>query len=116
MSDDLQSLSASLREFAAARDWSRFHSPKNLAMALTVESAELMEHFQWLDAEASDRLSAAQREAVALEAADVLLYLLQLTDRLGIDLPAAARRKLAINEARYPVDKARGTHLKYDAL
>jgi dCTP diphosphatase len=116
VSDDLSSLTASLRAFAAERDWGRFHAPKNLAMALTVESAELMEHFQWLDAEASDQLTEAQREAVALEAADVLLYLLQLTDRLGIDLAAAARRKLTLNETRYPADKARGTHLKYDAL
>lgn len=116
MPDDLQSLTLALRKFANARDWSQFHSPKNLAMALTVEAAELMEHFQWLEGAESDQLSEAKREAIALEAADVLLYLLQLTDRLGIDLGAAAARKLVINESRYPVEKARGRHAKHDQL
>ena len=116
MAEDLQSLTHKLREFGAARHWGPFHSPKNLAMALSVEAAELMEHFQWLDGPQSENLSAAQREAVALEAADVLLYLLQLSDRLGIDLGAAALRKLALNELRYPVAKARGNHLKHDLL
>lgn len=116
MTDDLSILTERLRRFADARDWGQFHAPKNLAMALTVESAELMEHFQWLDVEASDQLTPAQREAVALEAADVLLYLLQLSDRLGLDLVAAAHRKIDINERRYPPDKARGSHLKHDAL
>ncbi|MCW5610219.1 MAG: nucleotide pyrophosphohydrolase [Rubrivivax sp.] len=116
MAEDLRSLTLALREFARARDWDQFHAPKNLAMALTVEAAELMEHFQWLDGPQSEQLSEAQREAVALEAADVLLYLLRLADRLGIDLGAVAARKLAINESRYPVEKARGKHLKHDQL
>lgn len=114
--DDLGALRQALRRFAAERDWGPFHSPKNLAMALTVEAAELQEHFQWLTEAQSRGLDASQRDAVALEAADVLLYLVQLADSLGIDLLDAAQRKLALNEARYPADKARGSARKYDQL
>lgn len=114
--DDLGALRQALRHFAAEREWGAFHSPKNLAMALTVEAAELQEHFQWLTEAQSRELPADRRAAVALEVADVLLYLVQLADQLGIDLMAAAQRKLALNAARYPVEKARGTAAKYDEL
>ena len=114
--DDLEALRQALRHFAAEREWGAFHSPKNLAMALTVEAAELLEHFQWLTEAQSRELPADRRAAVALEVADVLLYLVQLADQLGIDLIAAAQRKLALNAARYPVEKARGTAAKYDEL
>lgn len=114
--DDLEALRQALRHFAAEREWGVFHSPKNLAMALTVEAAELQEHFQWLTEAQSRELPADRKAAVALEVADVLLYLVQLADQLGIDLMAAAQRKLALNEARYPAEKARGTAAKYDEL
>ncbi|HUP93768.1 MAG TPA: nucleotide pyrophosphohydrolase [Burkholderiales bacterium] len=112
--DRLEALRASLDQFAAERDWNQFHNPKNLAMALTGEVGELVEHFQWLTFEQAENLSAATREEVALEAADVLLFLIRLCDKLGIDLADAAERKLALNAKKYPVRKSRGRATKYD--
>jgi len=112
----LAKLRADLRRFAAARDWQQFHTPKNLAMALAVEAAELLEHFQWLTAEQSARLGVRRRHAVAEEIADVLLYLTRLADVLGIDLLAAAQRKLRANARKYPVARARGNARKYSEL
>jgi|LNFM01.1.fsa_nt_gb NTP pyrophosphatase (non-canonical NTP hydrolase) len=97
------------RRFAEAREWQPFHTPKNLAMALSVEAAELVECFQWLTPEQSARLDARARRAVEHEMADVMLYLLRLSDVLGVDLPLAARRKMAINARKYPVSRSRGT-------
>lgn len=111
-----EDLRARLAEFAAVRDWERFHSPKNLAMALAAESGELLEHFQWLSEEQSASLPADELDAVALELADIQVYLVRLADRLGIDLVAAAHRKIDINGEKYPVDKARGHARKYDQL
>ncbi|QNN76228.1 nucleotide pyrophosphohydrolase [Pseudoxanthomonas mexicana] len=116
MSDDLQVLRESLRRFAEDRDWGQFHTPKNLAVSLSIEAAEVLEHFQWLTDEQSKNLSPEQRDKVALEIADVLLYLLQLADKLEIDPVAAAKNKLAINAEKYPVDKARGSSKKYTEL
>jgi NTP pyrophosphatase (non-canonical NTP hydrolase) len=112
----LEALAAALREFARERDWEQFHSPKNLAAALAVEAGEVLEHFQWLSAEESATLDAQRRHAVALELADVLLYLVRLADRLDVDLAAAAQEKLALNAQKYPVERARGTHRKYTEL
>jgi NTP pyrophosphatase (non-canonical NTP hydrolase) len=105
-----------MREFARARDWDQFHSPKNLAMALSVEASELLEHFQWLTEEQSRGLDAKAQAAVRAEIADVLLYLIRLADQLGIDPLAAAQRKLVENAQKYPVDKARGNPKKYTEL
>ena len=116
MSSDLQSLTESLRDFAKARNWEQFHSPKNLATALTVETAELLEHFQWLTEAQSRDLPAAKQAEVAAEAADVLLYLLQLCDKLGIDLLEAARLKLIANGEKYPVERSRGSSKKYTEI
>ncbi len=102
-----------LRAFARERDWEGFHSPKNLATALSVEAAELLEHFQWLESEQSAQLDPATHEAVRLEMADVLLYLLRLADRLDIDLEQACADKFALNERRYPPDRCRGSAAKY---
>ena len=115
-SDALHELRDAMRQFAAERAWEPFHTPKNLAMALCGEAGELIEHFQWLTPEQSAALAAPAREEVALEMADVLLYLVRLADVLDIDLAAAARRKIAINAERYPVDRARGRADKYDRL
>jgi NTP pyrophosphatase (non-canonical NTP hydrolase) len=109
-------LREALRRFAAERDWDQFHSPKNLSMALSVESAELMEHFQWLTVAESKQLSCEKREQIQLEMADVLLFLIRLADKLDIDLLASAQEKLAINALKYPVHKARGTSKKYSEL
>ena len=116
MSSDLIELIAAIRKFARERDWEQFNSPKNLACSLSIEAAEVLEHFQWLSDEQSRELPAAKVEAVALEAADVFLYLLNLSDKLGIDLVAAARRKLLINADKYPIELARGSSKKYTEL
>jgi dCTP diphosphatase len=113
---DLEGLRTRLRDFAAARDWDQFHSPKNLAMALSGEAGELLEVFQWLTDEQSRRLDDKARSAAADEIADVLLYLVRLADKLGLDPLAEAQRKLADNERRYPVEKARGSAKKYTEL
>jgi NTP pyrophosphatase (non-canonical NTP hydrolase) len=105
-----------LREFAGERDWDQFHSPRNLAAALTVEAAELLEHFQWLTDGASSSLSEVTLAKVRLELADVLLYLVRLADKLDIDLLRAAQDKLVINGEKYPVAKARGNSRKYNEL
>lgn len=99
---DLTTLRDALRAFCAARDWHRFHTPKNLVMALSVETAELVEHFQWATAEESLDLPAEKRAEVADEIADVLIYLTELADVLGIDPIAAARAKIVKNAAKYP--------------
>jgi NTP pyrophosphatase (non-canonical NTP hydrolase) len=112
----LHTLRQQLAEFVAERDWDQFHNPKNLAMALSAEAGELLEHFQWLTlAQAADP-PAATRDEVALECADVLLYLLRICDKLDIDLGAAAEKKLALNAQKYPVEKSRGRMTKYDKL
>ena len=116
MSDSLQALAQELAQFARDRDWQQFHSPKNLASALVVESAELLEHFQWLTEDQSRQLEPAKRDAVAAELADVLLYLLQLSTALGVDLVAAAQAKLKANAMKYPVHLAKGSSKKYDEL
>ena len=112
----LPALARQLQQFADARDWGPFHSPKNLASALIVEAGELLEHFQWLTENQSRQLAPGAKQAVAHEMADVLLYLVQLSTVLGIDLLDAAHAKMALNAQKYPVEQARGHSRKYDAL
>jgi dCTP diphosphatase len=111
--NDLDEIKEKLRQFALARDWDQFHSPKNLSMALAGEVGELLELFQWLTEEQSKNLTREQRKAVEEEVADVFLYLLRLADRLGVDLLEAAKNKIIINEQKYPVDKVKGSSKKY---
>jgi len=111
--DRVEELRKKVAQFAAERDWDQFHSPKNLAMALSVEAAELVEEFQWLTEEQSRNLDAERRERVRLEAADVFIYLLRISDKLGIDLVAAAADKMVLNERKYPADRVRGDSRKY---
>ena len=114
--DRLVKLRDELRQFAAERNWEQFHTPKNLAIALSVEAAELLEHFQWLTPDESQRLPAHKFSAIRLEMADVLLYLVRLADRLGIDLAASAFDKIAINANKYPVALSKGSSKKYTEL
>ncbi len=104
----LSALSDTLADFARQRDWEQFHSPKNLSMALIAEAAELIEHFQWLTEEQSNNIDAEKKQAVSLEMADILIYLIRTAERLDIDLIDAAWKKIAINEQRYPAEKVRG--------
>lgn len=115
---DVKGLSAALATFAAERNWDQFHSPKNLAMALTGEVGELSEIFQWLTEEASKSVATNADTATAVreELADVTLYLVRLASVLGVDLNEAVTQKLQKNAAKYPVDKAHGSHKKYDKL
>lgn len=112
--DALEALQVRLREFARERDWDQFHSPKNLAMALIAEAAELVEHFQWLTEAQSAQLSDEKLREVEQELADVFLYLLRLADRLKVDLLAAAAHKIDLNARKYPADKVRGSAKKYN--
>jgi dCTP diphosphatase len=112
----LEQLAAAVKEFGRERDWHQYHDPKNLTAALIVEAAELLEPFQWLTPEESLNLPAPKREAVRQEMADVLIYLVSLANCLDIDLLRAAEDKLAINAAKYPVEKARGSCAKSHEL
>ena len=116
MSTDLENLKLKLRAFAKERDWDQFHSPKNFSMALIVECAELVEHFQWLTDDQSKKLSAETLEEVRLEMADIFLYLLRLADKLDVDLIDAANDKIKLNAQKYPIEKAKGLATKYNKL
>lgn len=113
MTDRLDQLRDRLREFVRERDWEQFHSPKNLAMAMIVEAAELVEHFQWLTEDQSKDITPEKREQVAQEIADTFVYLLRMSDVLGIDLIDAANAKITLNAQKYPADKVRGSNAKY---
>lgn len=113
MTDSLNELKKKLENFVVERDWAQFHSPKNLAMAMIVEAAELVEHFQWNTEAESHELSAEKREQVGHELADTFVYLLRISQVLNIDLIEAANKKIALNALKYPVEKARGKNNKY---
>lgn len=102
---DLETLKLALRDFAAVRDWRQYHTPKNLAMAMIVEAAELVEHFQWATPEESLRPAPDKLSAIRDEVADTLIYLVELADVLDIDLVAAARDKIAKNAVKYPAPR-----------
>lgn len=109
----LNALRDQIREFVSERDWERFHTPKNLATALSVEAAELLEPFQWLETGKSGELDERKHLSIRHEMADVLIYLVLLADKLDVDLIAAAEEKIALNRAKYPADKVRGDSRKY---
>lgn len=112
----LTDLAELLRIFADERDWEQFHSPKNLVMALSVEAAELMEHFQWMTEGESAKPTPEKLQQIQEEIGDVLIYLTRFADRLGIDPLDAAYKKLEINRQKYSVEKARGSAKKYTEL
>jgi len=113
---DLQQITEDIRRFRDERDWMQFHNPKNLAVSICLESAELLEHFQWTTPEQSEAVGQNRRDQIAMEIADVAIYLIELSDNLGIDLYQAIRSKLQHNAAKYPVEKAKGNSLKYTEL
>jgi NTP pyrophosphatase (non-canonical NTP hydrolase) len=110
---ELEQLRAIVRQFVDERDWDQFHTPKNLAAALTVEAAELLEHFQWLRDGRVEELGADKLLEVRHEMADVLVYLVRLADKLDVDLLAAVQDKMVLNRAKYPADLVRGDARKY---
>jgi dCTP diphosphatase len=112
----LTQLRDALRKFAEERDWDQFHSPKNLASALAVEAAELLERFQWLTEDQSRNLPPDELRKVREEMADVLNYLVRLADKLDVNLLEAARDKMQLNALKYPADKVRGSATKYSDL
>jgi len=109
----MQKLIKKLREFAEERDWDQFHSPKNLAMALSVEVSEIIEQLQWLTQEQSRNLEPEKWNKIREEIADVMIFLINLADKLGIDPLEAAEEKLVKNAEKYPVEKAKGSATKY---
>jgi len=112
----LEEVTERIRKFRDARDWMQFHNPKNLACSIVVEASELLEHFQWKTPEESAEIVSSRRDEISEEIADVAVYLIELADNLGIDLFAAIDRKMKINEAKYPVEKAKGSAAKYTEL
>ncbi|HIL95467.1 MAG: nucleotide pyrophosphohydrolase [bacterium] len=110
---DIDALQKRFRQFADERDWNQFHTPKNLAMALSVEASELLEHFQWLSAQESSELSEEKLNQVRQEMADVFLYLIRLADKLDINLEDAVEEKMVLNAKKYPADKVKGSAKKY---
>ena len=110
----LRELQADVVAFAEARDWQQFHSPRNLAMALSVEASELLELYLWCSDEGPQPMQASRNPKVADEAADVLMCLLNFCERADVDLAAALRRKLAAAAEKYPADRVRGQALKYN--
>lgn len=114
MSNDLHAIRDAVRVFVDERDWDQFHTPKNLACALSVEVAELLEHFQWLQAGRREELGDARLEQVRHEMADVMVYLVRLADKLDVDLGAAVIEKMVLNRAKYPAELVRGDARKYD--
>ena len=115
MADSLFELRGRINAFVTERDWAQFHTPKNLAMAMIVEAAELVEQFQWDTPQESQQLTPEKREAVSHELADTFVYLLRIAEVLGIDLIEAANQKIELNAKKYPADKARGSNAKYTA-
>jgi len=112
----MEEILARIRKFRDDRDWMKFHDPKNLAVSIVIEAAELLEQFQWKDEKAVDRHVRKNREEIADELADVAIYLAELADNLGIDLIQAMSNKLEKNAEKYPVEKAKGVATKYDKL
>lgn len=110
---ELNQIQVQLREFAKERDWDQFHSPKNLSMALIVEAAELVEHFQWLTEDQSKSLDQKQLEKVQEELADIQIYLIRIADKLNVDLIEAVSKKIDANAKKYPPEKVRGSSKKY---
>lgn len=110
---ELARLRQIVREFVNERDWDQFHTPKNLSAALTVEAAELLEHFQWLQTGATSELGEDKLREVRHEMADVLVYLVRLADKLDVDLMAAVREKMVLNREKYPAELVRGDARKY---
>ena len=116
MNDRVQEIVQKIRKFRDERDWIQFHDPKNIAISITLESAELLEHFQWKDKEEVEQYIHKYKAKIQDEIADIAMYLFELSDNLDIDLLKSIERKLKKNAKKYPVRKAKGKHTKYNKL
>lgn len=114
--NSLNDIQREIRKFRDERDWKQFHDPKSMAASITIEAAELLEHFQWKDKEEAEEYVQTHKEEIAEEIADVAIYLIELADNLDIDLMTAVANKMKKNAIKYPVDKAKGVHTKYNKL
>lgn len=113
---DLKEILEKIRRFRDDRDWMQFHDPKNMAVSIIIEASELLEHFQWKRKEEVEKYTKENKEEIQDEIADIALYLFELADNLEIDLLDAMKNKIIKNEKKYPVEKARGRHTKYNKL
>lgn len=113
---DLKGLIDKINKFRDERDWNQFHNPKDMAISLALESAEVLEHFQWKSLEEMNEYIRTNKEEIGEELADVLYWVLLMSHDLGIDILDASVKKIAKSEEKYPIDKARGKHIKYNKL
>lgn len=113
---ELEEIRKAIRKFRDERDWMQFHNPKNLACSISIEAAELLEHFQWKTPEESENISKEKKTEISHEIADIAVYIIELADNLNIDLAAAIQKKLSLNAEKYPVAKAKGSAAKYTEL
>ena len=114
--DKIKDLTERILAFRNARDWKQFHNPKDVALSLVLEAAEVMEHFQWKNKEEIEKYAKSHKEEISEELADVFNWVLLLSHDLGIDITAAAKKKIKKNEKKYPIEKAKGRHNKYTEL
>ena len=113
---DIKKLTEKIKKFRDERDWEQFHNHKDMALSLMLEAAEVLEHFQWKSLQEVDKHAQECKEEIAEELADVAMYLFELSDNLGIDLPKAITQKMKKNSQKYPIEKAKGKHTKYNQL
>lgn len=113
---DIQQITQKIREFRDQRDWKQFHNHKDVALSLVLEASEVLEHFQWKSLDEVERHGKEARQELSDELADVAIYLFELADNLEIDLPKAIEQKMRKNALKYPVEKAKGKHTKYNRL
>jgi dCTP diphosphatase len=116
MSDSIAELTAQIQDFVDAREWRKFHNAKDLAVAISAEAGELMQHFVWQQEEQIEARLVTKREEIASEIADVAILLFEFADNLGMKLGDVMQAKITHNNARYPVEKSRGNNLKYSEL
>ncbi len=111
---DIKKLTEEIKKFRDERDWMQFHNHKDMAISLALEAAEVLEHFQWKSSEEIEEYVKINKEEISEELADVAIYLFELADNIGVDLEEAAEKKLAKNAKKYPIEKAKGKHIKYN--
>ena len=113
---EISAITEKIKKFRDERDWMQFHDPKNMAVSVMLEASELLEHFQWKTIDEVEKYAGQNHSEIKDEIADIALYLFELADNLGISLMSAMEGKLKKNEAKYPIEKAKGKHTKYDKL